>query len=36
MQMEADAVLGKDTIPKDLSAVEKLTYIEAVIHEPCV
>ena len=33
MQMEVDAVLGKDTIPKDLSAVEKLNYIEAVIHE---
>jgi len=33
MQMEVDAVLGKDTIPKDFSAVEKLNYIEAVIHE---
>lgn len=33
MQMEADAVLGTDTIPEDLSLVEKLTYIEAVIHE---
>lgn len=33
MQREADAVLGTDAIPEDLSIVEKLTYIEAVIHE---
>jgi cytochrome P450 len=33
IQMEVDAILGKDTIPKDLSVVEKLNYIEAVIHE---
>lgn len=33
MQQEADAVLGEEKIPPDLSAIEKLTYIEAVIHE---
>ena len=33
MQLEADAVLGEDSIPQDLSTVEKLNYIEAVAHE---
>ena len=33
MQQEADAVLGADTLPKDISTVEQLTYIEAVAHE---
>lgn len=33
MQREVDAVLGKDTIPKDLNTVDKLHYIEAVVHE---
>ena len=33
MQLEVDAVLGKDSIPQDLSAVEKLNYIAAVAHE---
>ena len=33
MQQEADAVLGADTMPKDISTIEQLTYIEAVAHE---
>jgi cytochrome P450 len=33
MQMEADAVLGAETIPADLSVIEQLIYIEAVAHE---
>ncbi|MBA2483808.1 MAG: cytochrome P450 [Nitrosomonas sp.] len=33
MQMEADAVLGAETILSNPSVVEKLTYIEAVAHE---
>ncbi len=33
MQQEADAVLGADTLPKDISTIEQLTYIEAVAHE---
>jgi cytochrome P450 len=33
MQQEADAVLGAETMPSDISAVEKLNYIEAVAHE---
>lgn len=33
IQSEVDAIIGKDPIPKDLSVVEKLTYIEAVVHE---
>jgi len=33
MQQEADAVPGADTMPKDISTVEQLTYIEAVAHE---
>ena len=33
MQQEADAVLGAETTPPDISAVEKLNYIEAVAHE---
>jgi cytochrome P450 len=33
MQQEADALLGTDIMPSDLSTVEKLNYIEAVAHE---
>ncbi|MDD1643466.1 MAG: cytochrome P450 [Methylococcaceae bacterium] len=33
MQQEADAVLGPETTPPDISTVEKLNYIEAVAHE---
>jgi len=33
MQQEADAVLGAETTPPDINAVEKLNYIEAVAHE---
>ncbi|NOQ35179.1 MAG: cytochrome P450 [Methylococcaceae bacterium] len=33
MQVEVDTVLGADSIPQDLSAIEKLNYIEAVAHE---
>jgi len=33
MRLEADAVLGNNSIPQDFSAVEKLNYIEAVAHE---
>jgi cytochrome P450 len=33
MQQEADAVLGEERVPPDMSTVEKLTYIEAVAHE---
>ncbi len=33
MRREADAVLGDESVPPDLSAVEKLAYIEAVAHE---
>jgi cytochrome P450 len=33
MQQEADAVLGADTMPQDISAIEQLNYIEAVAHE---
>ncbi|MGZ8144635.1 MAG: cytochrome P450, partial [Methylosarcina sp.] len=33
MQQEADAVLGAETLPTDLLAIEKLTYIEAVAQE---
>ena len=33
MQLEADAVLGAETTPPDISTIEKLTYIEAVAHE---
>ena len=33
MQQEADAVLGHETMPPDISTVEKLNYNEAVAHE---
>lgn len=33
IQSEVDVIIGKYPIPKDLSVVEKLTYIEAVVHE---
>jgi cytochrome P450 len=33
MQREADAVLGAETLPVDLLAIEKFTYIEAVAQE---
>ena len=33
MQQEADAVLGAETTPPDISTIEKLNYIEAVAHE---
>ncbi|NOU20178.1 MAG: cytochrome P450 [Methyloglobulus sp.] len=33
MQQEADTILGEEIMPTDLSAFEKLTYIEAVVHE---
>ncbi|MDD5322092.1 MAG: cytochrome P450 [Methylococcales bacterium] len=33
MQQEADTVLGPETMPPDISVVEKLNYIEAVAHE---
>jgi cytochrome P450 len=33
MQQEADTVLGAETTPPDISAVEQLQYIEAVVHE---
>jgi cytochrome P450 len=33
MQQEADAVLGAETMPPNMSTVEKLNYIEAVAHE---
>ena len=33
MQQEADAVLGPETMPPDISTIEKLNYIEAVAHE---
>ena len=33
MQVEVDAVLENDSLPRNLSNVEKLTYIEAVAHE---
>ncbi|MGZ8095329.1 MAG: cytochrome P450 [Methylosarcina sp.] len=33
MQQEADASLGAETLPRDLLAIEKLTYIEAVAQE---
>ncbi|MGR9116941.1 MAG: cytochrome P450 [Gammaproteobacteria bacterium] len=33
IQQEVDAVLGKHSIPDDLTAVEKLKYLEAVVHE---
>ncbi len=33
MQQEADTVLGAETMPLELSTVEKLNYIEAVAHE---
>jgi cytochrome P450 len=33
MQLEADSVLGAETLPPDLGALEKLPYIEAVAQE---
>ncbi len=33
MQQEADAVLGAETTPADISTIEKLNYLEAVAHE---
>jgi cytochrome P450 len=33
MQQEADAVLGKDTLPQDMGVIDKLAYIEAAAHE---
>ncbi len=33
MQQEADAELGDDTIAKDLTILDRLSYIEAVAHE---
>ncbi|MGJ0483826.1 MAG: cytochrome P450 [Methylomicrobium sp.] len=33
MQQEADSVLGEDSLPPDLGALEKLPYIEAVAQE---
>jgi cytochrome P450 len=33
LQLEIDAVLGDNPIPKDINTIEKLIYAEAVVHE---